>query len=149
MAPRNSRLLVLSNNHVFARSNDAALGQSIVQPGQGDGGVHPADQIAILERFVLINFASGAINFVHRASVRRGRTATSAADVLSGRHADFLRVRHDPGCAGGQMVNGKTGRTTQLPQGRATAVSVSVNVIINEPVAHFRDQISIVGTEWF
>jgi hypothetical protein len=138
---------VLSNNHVFARSNNAALGQSIVQPGQGDGGLHPADQIAILERFVPINFANGAINFVDCATgwawpdrVRRQLM------FLSGGTPSFFGFGTTPVAPAVNMVVGKTGRTTQLRQGRITAVSVSVNVNYNGPVAHFRDQISIVGT---
>lgn len=146
-APRNSRLLVLSNNHVFARSNNAALGQSIVQPGQGDGGVHPGDQVAILERFVPINFASGAINFVDCATgwawpdrVRRQLM------FLSGGTPSFFGFGTTPVAPAVNMVVGKTGRTTQLRQGRITAVGVSVNVNYNGSVAHFRDQISISGT---
>lgn len=61
-APRNVRLMVLSNNHVLANSNNAVFGDCICQPGPADGGRCPADQIAILERFVPINFAGG-VNF--------------------------------------------------------------------------------------
>ncbi|KXK54437.1 MAG: hypothetical protein UZ13_00154 [Chloroflexi bacterium OLB13] len=34
--------LLLSNNHVFANSNDAQVGDSILQPGPADGGQTPA-----------------------------------------------------------------------------------------------------------
>lgn len=146
-APRNARLLLLSNNHVFARSNNAALGQSIVQPGQGDGGAHPADQIAILERFVPINFASGAINFVDAATgwawVDRVRRQLM---YLSGSTPVFFPYGTTPVAPFVNMIVGKTGRTTQLRQGRVTAVGVTVNVNYNGPVGHFRDQIAIAGT---
>ena len=46
---------ILSNNHVMARENAAALGEMIVQPGVFDAGSSPADDIAILKRFVTIN----------------------------------------------------------------------------------------------
>lgn len=147
-APRSSRLLLLSNNHVFSRSNDAALGQSIVQPGQGDGGVHPADQIAILERFVPINFASGAVNYVDAA------TAWAWPDrirrqlmYLNGSTPVYFPFGTAPAAPFVNMIVGKTGRTTQLRQGRVTAVGVSVNVNYGGgKVGHFRDQISITGT---
>lgn len=42
---------ILSNNHVMARQNAAALGEMIVQPGVADGGVSPTDDIASLKRF--------------------------------------------------------------------------------------------------
>jgi hypothetical protein len=42
---------IISNNHVFADSNDAKLGDAIVQPGARDGGKAPADALATLKRF--------------------------------------------------------------------------------------------------
>ena len=48
-------LCILSNNHVIADQNAAAIGDPIVQPGTADGGTSPADDIATLKRFVTIN----------------------------------------------------------------------------------------------
>lgn len=48
--------LILSNNHVLANSNDASIGDAIIQPGAADGGVNPGDVIAHLERFCPIDF---------------------------------------------------------------------------------------------
>jgi hypothetical protein len=48
--------LILSNNHVLANSNDAALGDAILQPGAYDGGTLDSDRIAVLERFCPIEF---------------------------------------------------------------------------------------------
>ena len=48
--------LILSNNHVMANSNDASIGDAILQPGPADGGKNPQDRIADLERFVRIEF---------------------------------------------------------------------------------------------
>lgn len=45
---------ILSNNHVLANSNDAKLGDAILQPGPYDGG-KPADAIASLSDFVPID----------------------------------------------------------------------------------------------
>ncbi|HEX2909010.1 MAG TPA: hypothetical protein VHO69_19210, partial [Phototrophicaceae bacterium] len=47
---------ILSNNHVLANSNDALVGDPILQPGTADGGQNPADIVARLERFVRIRF---------------------------------------------------------------------------------------------
>jgi hypothetical protein len=146
-APRQTRLLVLSNNHVLANSNAGKLGDCIAQQGPHDGGKCPADQIAILERFVPINF-SGGINYVDCAtawawpgSVRRELM------YLSGSTPVYFRVGGTPMAPTVGMMVGKTGRTTQLKQGRITAVNVSVNVNFGGGrVGHFRDQIAIVGT---
>ena len=51
--------LILSNNHVMANSNDASIGDAILQPGPADGGHIPQDRIADLERFIRIQFQSG------------------------------------------------------------------------------------------
>ena len=51
--------LILSNNHVMANSNDASIGDAILQPGSADGGKNPQDRIADLERFVTIQFQGG------------------------------------------------------------------------------------------
>lgn len=51
--------LILSNNHVLANSNDADIGDPILQPGPADGGSLQSDAIASLERFVPIEFAVG------------------------------------------------------------------------------------------
>ncbi len=56
---RDGRLHILSNNHVLANSNDAAVGDSILQPGPADGGRDPADGIARLMDWVPIVFDGG------------------------------------------------------------------------------------------
>lgn len=43
--------LILSNNHVLANSNDASIGDPILQPGPTDGGTNPSDLVARLLRF--------------------------------------------------------------------------------------------------
>lgn len=143
-APRNSRLLILSNNHVIANSNNAAYGDCIAQPGYYDGGRCPADQIAILERFVPINFSGGA-NYVDAATgwawpdrVRRELVYRSGSGLA------FFRIASTPVAPALGMIVGKTGRTTQLTVGRVTGVGVTVNVSYGGGrVARFFDQIAI------
>jgi hypothetical protein len=145
--PRTSRLFVLSNNHVLANSNAGKYGDCICQPGPYDGGHCPADQIAILERFVPINF-SGGINYIDCATgwawpdrVRRELMYLRAGVPT------FFRVGSAPVPPIVGMIVGKTGRTTQLTQGRVTGINVTVNVNYGGGrVAQFRDQFSVVGT---
>ncbi len=54
-----NEMLLLSNNHVMANSNDAKTGDTILQPGPADGGKAPQDRIADLLRFVKIAYKSG------------------------------------------------------------------------------------------
>jgi hypothetical protein len=56
-----NELLILSNNHVLANSNDALKGDAILQPGPMDGGLQPADIIATLERFVALRYVGDSV----------------------------------------------------------------------------------------
>ncbi|MFN8374452.1 MAG: hypothetical protein U0694_16440, partial [Anaerolineae bacterium] len=53
--------LLLSNNHVFANSNEAGAGDPILQPGAIDGGQNPADVVAKLERFVPLRYLEDVV----------------------------------------------------------------------------------------
>jgi hypothetical protein len=54
--------LLLSNNHVFANSNDAQIGDPILQPGPMDGGQNPADMVARLERYVRLRYVDDPVD---------------------------------------------------------------------------------------
>jgi hypothetical protein len=147
-APRINRLMILSNNHVLANSNAAALGDCVAQPGPFDGGRCPADQVAVLERFVPINFAGGA-NFVDCATAwawpERVRRELM---YISGGVTRFFRVGATPVAPAFGMLVGKSGRTTQLTRGMITAVGVAINVNFAGRIARFVDQIAIRAFPW-
>ncbi len=142
---RSNRLLMLSNNHVLAASNRGSYRDLILQPGPADSGANPRDRIAILERYVRISFATGGINYVDAATgwcwpnlVRRDwvyHVGTSPRYFKCDK--SILQPRLN-------MIVGKSGRTTNLTQGRISAVGVSINVNFGTAgVAHFRDQFSV------
>jgi hypothetical protein len=56
LVKKNGEMVILSNNHVLANSNDAQVGDPILQPGPYDGGRFPNDHIADLTQFVPITF---------------------------------------------------------------------------------------------
>ncbi|MDP4511732.1 chymotrypsin family serine protease [Nonomuraea turcica] len=145
--PRNGRLLLLSNNHVLAAANAAKFGDPIIQPGRSDGGMHPADEIALLERYVPLLFGGG-VNHVDCATAwcHPGLVRAEAAQIVGGAAAYFP--------LGGQvvapqlgMVVGKSGRTTQITQGRVTAVGVSATVGYDGRAAFFAGQFTVEGTD--
>lgn len=124
-APRNSRLMVLSNNHVLANQNNAVFGDCICQPGPYDGGSCPSYQIAIVERFIPIVFGGGT-NYVDCATgwcwpdrVRRELV------YLSGGAVQFFRISGQPVYPQLGWNVGKSGRTTQLTVGRIVALNWS------------------------
>ncbi|MFQ5750851.1 MAG: hypothetical protein ACE5HI_02545, partial [bacterium] len=59
LVKKNGKQFILSNNHVLANSNDANIGDAILQPGPVDGGQNPQDQIAQLSEFIPIEFEGG------------------------------------------------------------------------------------------
>ena len=56
LVKRGSDTYILSNNHVIANSNDAQVGDVIIQPGPVDGGTSPADDIARLAEFIPMSY---------------------------------------------------------------------------------------------
>ncbi len=60
LVKKDGKTCILSNNHVLANSNDAEIGDSILQPGPHDGGSVANDTIALLENFIPIEFSEGA-----------------------------------------------------------------------------------------
>ncbi|MBA3313950.1 MAG: S1 family peptidase [Planctomycetota bacterium] len=145
---RRNRLFVLSNNHVLANSNAGPVGAPILQPGSYDGGVNPRDRIGVLERFVPINFSAGASNYVDCATAHVVSSLVRREFVyLVNGQQRFFRVSSQTVNPQMQLLVGKSGRTTQLTQGRITAVGITVNVNFGAGrVATFRDQFSIVST---
>lgn len=111
---------VLSNNHVLANSNNARIGDPILQPGPIDGGRYPRDMIARLSRFVTINFR-GRPNLVDAA------IAEGEFHVLD---REIYWIGYVKGVAAprlGSTVQ-KTGRTTNYTTGRIRSVGATVNV---------------------
>ncbi len=53
---KDGETFILSNNHVLANSNDAQIGDAILQPGPIDGGTIATDHIASLAAFVPISY---------------------------------------------------------------------------------------------
>jgi hypothetical protein len=144
---RQNRLLLLSNNHVLADVNAGEVGDAIIQPGRADGGTDPAGRIALLEKWVTIDFAAGAANLVDCATawcwpdrVRREFIYSSGGTWA------YFRVGSTPTAAVVGLPVGKSGRTTQLTSGRVIDANASIRVNMGEGrVANFRDQITIRG----
>lgn len=116
-----NRYYILSNNHVLANTNNANLGDPILQPGPYDGGQNPEDVVAKLARFVPIDFSVGANNLVDAA-------------IAEGDFNDLNREINWIGyCNGivtaniGQKIQ-KCGRTTAYTTGKVTAINATVNV---------------------
>jgi hypothetical protein len=137
------RYYILSNNHVLANSNDASLGDPILQPGPFDGGVDPADRIARLSRFVPITFFPAVPLAAHNnlvdAAIAEGQFHDLDREIY---WSGYVRGwRRKANVTVGTVVQ-KTGRTTNYTTGRITAVNATIDVGYGSGrVARFRDQI--------
>ena len=146
-APRDDRMLVLSNNHVLADVNAGSAGDPIYQPGPRDGGTPAANQIGILERFVTIRYNSSGTNHVDCATAWVDANDVRPDLVYFRRGAQkFFRAAPPTVPARVGMTVGKSGRTTHLTQGRIAAIGVRIQV---DPgggqLAWFDDQMEIRG----
>lgn len=137
------RYYLLSNNHVLANSNDASLGDPVLQPGRHDGGTDPLDRIARLSRFIPIVFEPPTPRDRHDnlvdAAVAEGAFADLNREVYWTGPVRAWRRRGDVEV--GTPVQ-KTGRTTHYTVGRITATDATIDVGFGGGrVARFRDQI--------
>jgi len=167
---RNGELFILSNNHVLANSNDASIGDAILQPGPYDGGMNPADKIAELAEFIPITFSTSSstcpiansiadvCNFL--ASVTGSDTRLQAISMQAAGNLvdaalarpvnpadlqnEILGLGTITGTAEGMlgMALKKSGRTTGLTTGEIQQIDVTVNVSYgSNRVAQFSDQL--------
>ena len=165
---------ILSNNHVMARENAAALGEMIVQPGVFDAGSSPADDIATLKRFVTINatgntvdcaiaeiLKGAVINQVHNNIIPVASSDHPAvgllfagscnrmimnpiANVLSQLNISFPNAGSTANAEIGMNVE-KVGRTTEYTTSTIMEIDATVTLAYNFGNATFDNQIT---TAW-
>ncbi len=163
--------LILSNNHVLANSNDAAVGDPILQPGPTDGGSTSSDVIAHLERFHPIDFSqepgtcslansfaelgnaiASAMGAKHRVqAIYANPQAANLVDGAVARPVSDNEIKDEIlniGVVSGTMEATlgmsvrKSGRTTGFTTGEITVLDATVNVSYGTGrVARFDNQI--------
>lgn len=138
-----NRYFILSNNHVLANSNNANLGDPVLQPGPFDGGTDPADRIGSLAAFVPITFWPPVPLNQHRNLVD---AAIATVEFHDGDREiywiGYVRAWMRRSQVKVGMLVQKTGRTTNYTVGRITTIAATVNVNYGGGrVARFVDQI--------
>jgi len=155
LVKKNNEIYILSNNHVLANSNEAAIGDAILQPGSYDGGQNPQDQIAVLSEFVPISFdgsstcgiAGSVAAVLNRLSALAGSSTrllpyrilqsenlvdcAIAKPLVSGDvKNEILQIGTIAGVQDGELGMNikKSGRTTGLTTGTIEQVNVSAKV---------------------
>lgn len=170
LVKRDNIQYILSNNHVLANTNNAGIGDIIIQPGRHDRGVTPGDQIAKLSQFVPILFENeklgsrlakaltGLYNFLAKLSGSSTRLysgnafdSTNLVDCAIAEPLDQGDVSRDILGVGGitgiaegslEMKIKKSGRTTGLTTGIIEQIDATVRVNFGAgKTALFTDQL--------
>lgn len=116
---------ILSNNHVLANSNNASIGDPILQPGVFDGGSYPQDMVGRLSRFIPIQFrtASGSpLNYVDAAIAEVPFHIADREIYWIG----YVKDLHEAPAL--DEILQKTGRTTNFTTGRVISVNATIDV---------------------
>ena len=135
-----SKFYVLSNNHVLANSNNAALGDAILQPGAFDGGTTQNDTIGHLSRFVEIRFLDGSTT----PPVNEVDAAIAEVDLVDlDRHIHWVgNLRGIVAVPAVGLVLSKCGRTTGFTTGQIVNINATVDVNYGDgKVARFIGQL--------
>ncbi len=160
---------ILSNNHVLANSNNASIGDGILQPGSHDGGKMKTDMIAKLTEFVPIefmgvdcpisNFVTKTLNFLAKIMGSGVTLEAKRKQPLEENYADCAIAEvldlqdMDQEILGIGEVQGikevelgmpliKSGRTTGVTTGTVDQIDVTVNVGFGGgKMAIFTDQV--------
>jgi hypothetical protein len=144
---------VLSNNHVLARTNKAALGENIIQPGLTDLRCDPSqgNVVAGLSAFKPIDFARGKTNTVDAAIAKVASGMVSGSGTI----LDIGTISSTIATPSAGMAVKKSGRTTGLTAGTISYLNVSVRVGYNtscgvgNQTAQFVGQIGITSRSTF
>ena len=161
-----SHTYILSNNHVLADANQAAIGSGIVQPSLRDGGIAANDIVAILFDFVPLDFGTttitifgmtvslpnpnyvdaaiariSGINWAYNVGNREIHWIGYPKPLLSGEGSIFDRL----GLLGRRVC--KMGRTSEFTIGKIISVSHDgwVGPYATGQNAWFKNQIRIEG----
>jgi len=111
--------LILSNFHVLAGSNDAVIGEPIVQPGKHDGGILPDNIIATLHKFIPLK-NNGIVDCATAKPI-------NPTDIIP----DIMGIGIPYGSSE-PIINTdviKSGRTTKVTEGRI--VDINATVLVN------------------
>jgi hypothetical protein len=122
---KNGNTYILSNNHVLARENAAAIGERINQPGRYDARPQCAQtgQVATLSDFVPINF--GGTNTMDAAIAQYTAGTTYTCKTPSGYYGYPSSTIVQP--AVGLAIK-KCGRTSSQTTGTITTINLTVTV---------------------
>jgi len=140
---KGNQVFALSNNHVYARENEAQIDEEIVQPGLYDTQcIYQKDKvIGTLADFEEIDFSASAENRIDAAIAQSDTTLLGNATPSNGYGMPRSKTAD---AEVGQRVQ-KYGRTTALTKGVVNAINATVKVGYSAGTALFVQQIVVYG----
>ena len=139
MVDEDGNVYLLSLNHVWAKENQGAQGDPIIQPGLLDGGDPNEDVIAHLYAFVPIDFSGNPNKSEPAIAEPIVEECSSSIINLGG-----VLGKRDP--QQGETVT-KVGRSTGITQGDVTDASATLNVEYSTGSALFEDVFIVQSSE--
>ena len=141
----------LSNNHVYANSNDAYVEDPVLQPGPFDGGKVGTDLLGTLYDYQELDFLLSGENYMDAAIALSTPANLGNATLGDGYGVPGTEIQE---ATIGMPVK-KYGRTTSLTHGQVAEINAFVEVcyevlfnVLCIKSAYFYDQIGISGTEF-
>ncbi len=129
---------ILSNNHVLANENLASIGDTILQPGDADGGRKTKDAVGKLEKSIRLKKKNNRVD----AAVANIEEEIEYFYNELATLGEIAGVRTDPLDEGETVY--KVGRTTGVTKGRVSAIELdSLEVGYDIGVLEFDGQIEI------
>ncbi len=143
-----SKVFALSNNHVFANSNDATIGDHVLQPGRVDGGASPDNSIGTLQDFEPIRFCSVLLCPNNELDAAIAITTAEKLGTATPENG-YGKPRSTTVKGSLNMKVQKYGRTTGHTHGTITGIRATITVNYRTGKARFVNQLVITGKGTF
>ncbi|MCK4291859.1 MAG: hypothetical protein KAY65_01575 [Planctomycetes bacterium] len=143
---KGNNVYALSNNHVYADENNAAIGDNVLQPGAYDGGKDPADAIGTLHDYETIVFydTEDPPHPIPTNEIDAAIALSSTANLGNATPSDgYGTPKSTTMAAQINLPVKKYGRTTGLTKGKVYALNATVDVGYDTGVARFVGQIVV------
>lgn len=132
---------MLSNNHVFARENDASTGEKIDQPGRYDTHCGASGLIGRLSAFSPISFTDTNVIDAAVAVIEDSLSSAASGAMINGYVPSTTVVSPSV-----NLNVTKVGRTSGVTTGKITGINTVIRVSYSGGTAIFKNQIYVHGT---
>ncbi|MFO1005401.1 MAG: hypothetical protein U0929_05565 [Planctomycetaceae bacterium] len=141
-----TKLFVLSNNHVYANENAAAIGNPLCQPGPLDSNcvTTDVDVIGALYDYEVLSYDT-TTNKVNLMDAAIGTTTSDKVDYQTWTPGYGVPSRFPQEAVYPGMLVQKCGRTTGYTKGKIASLNSSVIVAYDPGLARFQGCITVVS----